>query len=320
MIRTAAALAAVALLAAGCSSSAEDGKPEVKLDYAYYNPASLVIREQGWLEKDGLDVTWVLSAGSNKANENLRAGTVDVGSTAGAAALQARANGTPIKAIEIYSHPEWTALVTGKDSSITSVTQLKGKKVAATKGTDPYFFLLQALREHGLSGGDVEVVNLQHADGEAALKRGDVAAWAGLDPIMATSEVGSGSKLFYRNTGFTSYGFLNAREAFIKDHPDLAQKVVDAYQKAREWITANPDEAVALLAKESGVSPEVAKVVLTQRTDFTVSPVPGDAQRTVLERILPVLVDEGQVKDESSAKTALDTLFDPQFAQKATAP
>ncbi|GAB2826580.1 aliphatic sulfonate ABC transporter substrate-binding protein [Actinocorallia aurea] len=318
MIRMTAALAALTLLAAGCSSG-EGDKPEVKLDYAYYNPASLVVREQGWLEKDGLDVTWVLSAGSNKANENLRAGTIDVGSTAGAAALQARANGTPIKAIEIYSHPEWTALVTGKDSPITSVAQLKGQKVAATKGTDPYFFLLQALREGGLSSTDVEVVNLQHGDGQAALKRGDVAAWAGLDPIMATTELTDGSKLFYRNTEFTSYGFLNAREAFIKDHPDLAQKVVDAYEKAREWIAAHPDEAVALLAKESGVTPEVAKVVLTQRTDLTVSPVPGDAQRTVLDRILPVLVEEGQVKDEGSAKTALDTLFDPQFAQKAAA-
>ncbi len=318
MIKRAAALAAVVLLATGCSSG-EDGEPEVKLDYAYYNPASLVIREQGWLEKEGVKVTWVLSAGSNKANENLRAGTIDVGSTAGAAALQARANGTPIKAIEIYSHPEWAALVTAKDSPITSVAQLKGKKVAATKGTDPYFFLLQALRQNGLSGTDVEVVNLQHADGEAALKRGDVAAWAGLDPIMATSEVTAGSKLFYRNPEFTSYGFLNARESFLKDHPDLAQKVVNAYEKARAWIAANPDQAVALLAAESKVTPEVAKVVLTQRTDLKVSPVPGAPQRAVLERILPVLVAEGQVKDESSAKTALETLFEPRFAQKADA-
>ncbi len=318
MIKMAAALAALALLAVGCSAG-EDDEPGVKLDYAYYNPASLVIREQGWLEKEGLKVTWVLSAGSNKANENLRAGTIDVGSTAGAAALQARANGTPIKAIEIYSHPEWAALVTSKDSPVTSVAQLKGKKVAATKGTDPYFFLLQALRQHGLSGTDVEVVNLQHADGGAALERGDVAAWAGLDPIMATSEVTSGAKLFYRNTEFTSYGFLNSREAFIKDHPDLAQKVVDAYEKAREWIAAHPAEAVALLAKESGVTPEVAEIVLTQRTNLKVSPVPGDPQRAVLERVLPVLVAEGQVKDEAAAKKALDTLFEPRFAQKADA-
>jgi sulfonate transport system substrate-binding protein len=317
MIKKAAALAAVALLAAaGCSSGGDEG-PEVRLDYAYYNPASLVIRDQGLLEKEGIKVTWVLSAGSNKANENLRAGTIDVGSTAGAAALQARANGTPIKTIEIYSHPEWAALVAPKGSSITSVSQLKGKKVAATKGTDPYFFLLQALHEHDLTGSDVEVVNLQHSDGEAALKRGDVDAWAGLDPIMATAEVTSGAQLFYRNTGFTSYGFLNAREAFLKDHPDLAQKVVDAYEKARAWITANPDDAVALLAKESGVTPEVAEIVLTRRTDLTVSPVPGDAQRAVLEKILPVLVDEGQVRDEASAKKALDTLFEPRFAEKA---
>ncbi|MFD2356922.1 ABC transporter substrate-binding protein [Nonomuraea ferruginea] len=105
---------------------------------------------------------------------------MDLGSTAGAAALQARANGTPIKTVGIYTRPEWAALVVAKDSPITEVSGLKGKKVAATKGTDPYFFLLQALEEAGLDGTDVEVVNLQHADGKTALERGDVDAWSGL--------------------------------------------------------------------------------------------------------------------------------------------
>ena len=54
----------------------------VRLDYAYYNPSSLALRF-GWLEEalqeQGIGVEWVLSAGSNKANEYLRseAGTLD---------------------------------------------------------------------------------------------------------------------------------------------------------------------------------------------------------------------------------------------------
>ncbi|GAA4521441.1 MULTISPECIES: ABC transporter substrate-binding protein [Nonomuraea] len=166
----------------GESGTATPASGRLRLDYAYYNPLSLVIRQQRWLEDalPGTEVTWVLSAGSNKANENLRGETIDLGSTAGAAALQARANGTPIKTVGIYTRPEWAALVVAKDSPITEVSGLKGKKVAATKGTDPYFFLLQALEEAGLDGTDVEVVNLQHADGKTALERGDVDAWSGL--------------------------------------------------------------------------------------------------------------------------------------------
>ncbi len=61
------------------------------------------------------------------------------------------------------------------DSPITEVAQLAGTSVAATKGTDPYFFLLQSLEEAGVALGDVEVQNLQHADGKAALENGSVA-------------------------------------------------------------------------------------------------------------------------------------------------
>ncbi|GAA4905114.1 sulfonate transport system substrate-binding protein [Nonomuraea thailandensis] len=312
-------------LATGCvqgeSGAAPPAPGELRLDYAYYNPLSLVIRDQRWLEDElkGTKVTWVLSAGSNKANENLRAETIDVGSTAGAAALQARANGTPIRTIGVYTRPEWTALVVAKGSSVTGVEQLKGRKVAATKGTDPYFFLLQALEEAGLGGTDVEVVNLQHADGRTALERGDVDAWAGLDPLMAQSQVDAGSKLVYRNPAFNSYGFLNAREAFLAEQPDLAQKVIDAYERARAWVAAHPDEAVRLLAAEAKLAPEVAAVVLKERTETAISPVPGAEQRAVLERILPTLVRESQVRSEQEARAALDSLFEPRFAEKAQA-
>ncbi|MER7282283.1 aliphatic sulfonate ABC transporter substrate-binding protein [Dactylosporangium sp. NPDC000244] len=332
MKRAALALAvAAALFTSGCvegehsapaappPASGGDAPAELRLDYAYYNPASLVLREQRWLEQElqakGTKVTWVLSAGSNKANESLRAEAVDFGSTAGAAALLARANATPIKVVSIYSQPEWAAIVVGRDSPITTVAQLKGRKVAATKGTDPYFFLLQSLQQAGLTPKDVEVVNLQHADGKAALERGDVDAWAGLDPIMAQTQVDSGSKLIYRNKAFNSYGTLNAREAFLAKYPAVAQLVVDAYEKAKAWIAANPGPAVDLLARESKVSPAVARLVLTERTALDVDPVPGEAQRKVLETILPVLVADGNIKTAEDGRQALESLFEPRFAR-----
>jgi sulfonate transport system substrate-binding protein len=328
-VRAVLAAATAAALLTGCvqgedSSATPAGDAvELRLDYAYYNPASLVLREQKWLETAlagrAVTVSWLQSAGSNRANENLRASAIDVGSTAGAAALVARANGTAIKTIGVFSQPEWAALVVPKGSKITTVAQLKGAKVAATKGTDPYFFLLQALAEAGLRPGDVSVVNLQHADGKAALERGDVDAWAGLDPLMAQTEAEAGSVLLYRNPGFNSYGVLNAREEFLAAHGDLAQAVIDAYERARGWIQQHPDEAVQLLARESKVSPEVARLVLTNRTRLDIDPTPGAAQRQVLARILPVLVADGNVKSTQAAQSALDSLFEPAYATKRSA-
>jgi sulfonate transport system substrate-binding protein len=294
----------------------------LSIDWATYNPLSLVVKDQGLLEEalgDSVDVEWVQSAGSNKANELLRSGSIDVGSTAGSAALLARANGSPIQVIDIFSQPEWAAIVVGADSDITDVAELKGASIAATKGTDPYFFLLQALAEAGLSIDDVEVQNVQHADGRALLDGGSVQAWSGLDPIMAAAEVESGAKLIYRNVDFNTYGFLNATEDFIGNHADVAQVVVDAYEEARAWALENPDELAQLLADSASIDIDVARTVITERSNLDVSGVPGDAQVSVLETIAPVIADSGDVQGgEQAIDDAIASIIHSDFAVKAT--
>src|SRR5512132_2754267 len=191
----------------------DTGLTELRLDYATYSPPSLVLKQQGLVEQafPGVAVKWVYSAGSSNALNFLQGNSVDFGSTAGSAALLSRANGNPIKVVYIYEQPEWTALVVAKDSTAKSITDLRGKKIAAQKGTDPYFFLLQTLHQAGMSQSDIQFVNLPHADGRVALERGQVDAWSGLDPHMAASELQAGSRLIYRNKDFNTYGFLNAR-------------------------------------------------------------------------------------------------------------
>ncbi|HEY4614510.1 MAG TPA: aliphatic sulfonate ABC transporter substrate-binding protein [Citricoccus sp.] len=309
--------------AAGTGASGGDGgnAGTLDIDFATYNPLSLVIKEKGWLEEElsdeGVTVNWVQSAGSNKANEALRAEAVDVGSTAGSAALLARANGTKIKTIGLYSQPEWAALVTSAGSDITEVSDLAGKNVAATKGTDPYFFLVQALEDAGVDPSDVTVQNLQHADGSSALSNGSVDAWSGLDPIMAGAEA-DGATLFYRNVDFNTYGFLNATESFLEESPEQAQTVVDVYEKARAWALENPEETAAILAEVAGLEEDVATTVIQERSNLDVDPVPGQAQLDVLERVGPILVETGDVASQENVDQALAELLEPSFAEKAT--
>jgi sulfonate transport system substrate-binding protein len=330
-----ASITAAALLLTGCAAgegSSTAAEPEadasaegwstdtLDIDFATYNPLSLVIRDQGWLEDElGPDVTvnWVQSAGSNKANEALRAGAVDVGSTAGSAALLARSNGSPIRTIDVFSQPNWAALVVPAGSAITDVADLKGKSIAATPGTDPYFFLIQSLEEAGLTLDDVTVQNLQHADGKTALEAGQVDAWSGLDPLLSTSVATAGSTIIYDNIDFNSYGFLNATEEFVDDHADVAQVVVDAYEHARAWAIANPDETASILAEVAGIDPAIATTTLTERTSLDIDPVPGDDQRKVLEVVGPIFVESGDVASQDLIDTALDELFEPVFAEKA---
>lgn len=309
-----AALAATALITLASGAHAEVKK--VRLDYAYYNPVSLVLKEKGWVEeefaKDGITVEWVLSLGSNKALEFLNGRSIDFGSTAGAAALIARANSIPIKSIYVYSKPEWTALVTQKDSPIKTVQDLKGKRVAVTRGTDPYIFLLRALDQNHMTDKDIKVVLLQHPDGKTALERGDVDAWAGLDPYMAQIEVENGARLFFRDADLNTYGVLNVREDFLNENPAIAGRVLAVYERGRKWALQNPAELRAILAKAAKLSDPVAAKQL-ERTDLSKSAI-GDQQRDGILAAGLVLQKTGVIQPDADVKALTNALIDTRFS------
>ncbi len=308
-----------ASLATGLASLATAASAQVKeirIDYATYNPVSLVLKDKGFLEKelekDGIKVRWVQSLGSNKALEFLNAGSIDFGSTAGAAALIGKINGNPIKSIYVYSRPEWTALVTRKDTDIGKVEDLKGKRVAVTRGTDPHIFLVRALQEAKLTEKDVKLVLLQHPDGRTALERGDVDAWAGLDPLMAAAEVESGARLFYRNAGANTWGVLNVSEAFAKDTPALVERVLKAYEEARKYALANRDELKKSLVAYTKLADPVIERQL-ERTELTHSSI-GQAQAETILAAGLALQQAGVITPETDVRAAVDSLIDRRFA------
>jgi sulfonate transport system substrate-binding protein len=304
----------IALLAiAPAGAGATDALKEIRIDWATYNPVSLILKQNGMLEKefakDGIRIIWVQSAGSNKALEYLNAGSTDFGSTAGSAALVARINGNPIKSIYVYSRPEWTALVTTKDSKIATVADLKGKRVAVTRGTDPHIFLVRALLDAGLSERDITPVLLQHADGKTALIRGDVDAWAGLDPMMAQAEIEDGAKLFFRKAQANTWGILNVREQFLKDNPQIVQRVLATYEEARKYALANYDELKKALVAATKLPDEVADKQLKERTDLSYSRIGAPQRESILAAGI-ALQQAGVIDAKVDVKAALDQLID----------
>jgi sulfonate transport system substrate-binding protein len=327
-LRIRALITVLTLFAAACTAPAASAPPsasaqadpalaELRLDYATYSPPSLVLKKQGLVEAafKGTAIKWVYSAGSSNALNFLQGNAIDFGSTAGSAALLSRANGNPVKAVYIYEQPEWTALVVAKDSSAKTITDLKGKKIAAQKGTDPYFFLLRTLNQAGLSQADIQYVNLPHAEGRTALERGQVDAWAGLDPHMAASELQAGSKLIYRNKDFNTYGFLNGREDFVKKYPETTKTLIVLYEQAKQWIVDHPDDAAKILADEAQLDVTVAKRELNDRMNFKVSGVPGDTVVAVLKAVVPIIKAEQLANPGANLDQAVTDLLDSSYAR-----
>ena len=288
----------------------------INIDYAYYNPVSLLMKDEKFLEKefekDNIKVRWVLSLGSNKALEYLNGSSVDFGSTAGASSVIGKSNGIPIKAIYVYSKPEWTALVTNKNSGINGIKDLVGKRVAVTRGTDPHIFLLQALNKYGLKESDIKPVLLQHPDGYRALVSKQVDAWAGLDPHMAKGELETQTVLFYRNADLNTYGILNVREEFAKKYPNVVKRVLNIYEKTRKYAQDNRDLLKASLIKAVNLTDKVATKQLSERTDIS-NPKIGEGHIKTFLAAGNILQKIGIIKKEVSVNNVVKDLVDTQY-------
>lgn len=319
VLRTSAVALAITFGVAAAASAAELKK--IRMDWATYNPVSLILKDQKLLEtefaKDGIAIEWTQSAGSNKALEFLRTNAIDFGSSAGAAALMERVAGTPIKAIYVFSRPEWTALVVAENSSLKAVSDLKGKKIAVTKGTDPHIFLMRALDGAGLGEKDVTIVPMPHADGRVALEKGEVDAWSGLDPMMAQSELVAKSRLLFRDPYLNTYGVLNVREDFAAAHGDTIRRVLKVYEAARNTALRNPDVLKAALVKAAGIDEAVAGRQL-ERTDLRNSAI-GNAQQRTIQAAGEVLQKAGIIAASVNVEKAVKELLDRSFSTTASA-
>ena len=315
--RNLAVMALAAGLFASATAMAADPPKEIYVDWATYNPVSMVLKDKGYLEKefarDGIKVVWVKTVSSANALQFLNAGSINFGSTAGSAALVARINGNPIKSVYVYSRPEWTALVTTRDSRINRVEDLKGKKVAMVRGTDPHIFLVRALLGAGLTDKDITPVLVQqHADGGNLLIRGDIDAWAGLDPPMAQHEVKDGARLFFRKPEANTWGILNVREEFAKDHPDVVKRVILAYEEARKYSLANYEELKKTFIAVTNLEGVVVDKQLKERTEITHNRV-GPAQRESILEAGIALQKAGVIKADVDVKKVLDDMIDDRY-------
>ena len=178
-----------------------------------------------------------------------------------------------------------------------------------TRGTDPHIFLVRALLERELTEKDITPVLVQHADGKTALIRGDVDAWAGLDPMMAQAEVEDGARLFYRKADANTWGILNVREEFLKDHPDLVKRVLAVYEEARKYSLANYEEEKRVFIAVTKLPDAVVDKQLKERTDLTHSRIGAPQRESILEAGL-ALQKAGVIKADVDVKETVDELID----------
>jgi sulfonate transport system substrate-binding protein len=197
--------------------------------------------------------------------EAVPSGAVDLSLQADTPAIFAQVGGTPIKVVGVQASVKegesFVEIVANPDSGITSVADLKGKKVAVLPATILQYTVVRALEKAGLSYDDITPVELPLTDAPAALAKGDVDAVASLDPSLAQLKA-SGAVVIGTGLGITSgYSYVVAADTALAD-PAMSDAIADylgRLGRAEEWAVAHSDEWATTTAELTGLPVELAK-------------------------------------------------------------
>jgi taurine transport system substrate-binding protein len=277
-------LAAAVLGLAACGSDDNDdkasasanagGKPaapkQITIAYQAIPNGDLVVKHEGWLEKalPGTKIEWKLFDSGGAVNEAVAAGSVDIGLAGSSPVSRGLSQPLPYEVPWIHDViGKAEALVVKED--ITSVEQLKGKKVATPLASTSHYSLLAALDDAGLSSKDVKVVDAEPDDIYAAWSRGDIDGAYVWNPNLAKIVKDGGHVLVssedLAKEGKTTYDLAVVTKDFAGKYPDAVKTWVAQQDKAVKLYRSDPDAAATAVGAELNLSKDE---VLPQMKDL----------------------------------------------------
>ncbi len=260
-------------------AQAQTNNSKGELRIGFQKGASLFVlqKSQGSIEKRlaplGFGVKWIEFPAGPQLLEGLNVGSVDVGFVGEAPPIFAQAAGARFYYIgHDPAAPQAEALVVPKDSTIKSVAELKGKKVALNKGSNVHYLLVRALEKNGLKLSDITPVYLAPADARAAFESKAVDAWVIWDPFTAAAEKQIGARILVDAKGLANnYQYYLGERGFVEKNPQVIRALFEDSVEKGKWLKANIRQAAELIAPLQGLPVEVAELSL-RRYEFNVTP------------------------------------------------
>ncbi len=275
-------LQALAAASAGAlaGGSAWAQSADKKLRIGFQKSASLLTLQKslGSLEKrlapQGVAVQWVEFPAGPQLLEGLNVGSIDIGFVGEAPPIFAQAAGAQFVYVGFDpAAPEAEALIVPKHSTLKTVADLKGKKVALNRGSNVHYLLVKLLEKAGLAYTDIQPVFLPPADARAAFERGAVDAWVIWDPFLAAAEQQIGARQLADGRGVVNdYNFYLAERRYAERHPQVIQTLFEDTVQQGRWIKTHLDEAAKLIAPLQGLDAAIVRASL-HRYQFNVQPV-----------------------------------------------
>jgi sulfonate transport system substrate-binding protein len=298
---------AVALILAGCGSK-DGGQPTLKVG-SQRGGTKAVLLASGALDGAPYKIEWSEFPAAQPLLEALSAGAVDLGEAGDAPFLFAYAGGARIKAVQAgKSGGSSTAILVRKGSPIRTVADLRGKKVATGRGSIGHYLLLRQIEDAGLKPNDVTVVFLSPGDAKAAFSSGVIDAWVTWGSYIALARLhDEATVLADGGKVLSGFGYEAASQAAIDGKRPQVEDFLRRLAKARRWAAEHPRAFAAVLAKETGLSPEIA-LYTVERYRLTPAPI-GDESVAEARAVLDRFRASGSVTSTRDPAGAFDRSF-----------
>jgi sulfonate transport system substrate-binding protein len=276
-----AGLLAGALTLSSCGGSATGNEGAVDEDGSVdLEQVTLIVGDQkggskallsaaGLLEDAPYDIQWQEFTSGPPLLEALNAGSIHVGGVGNTPPLFAAAAKGTFQAVQAATYGgAGDAIVVPKDSPITELADLKGKKVGVAEGSSANFNLLAQLNDAGLAYDDVQVENLQPADALAAFSSGHLDAWAIWEPFTSQAEKEADARVITTGEGLVNgYVFQIASQAALDDAAttEALQDYVSRIAQAQVWSTTHKEEWARVWSDETGLDYEITLAATRKR-------------------------------------------------------
>ncbi|MGH3877449.1 MAG: ABC transporter substrate-binding protein [Actinophytocola sp.] len=305
---------------AGCTEES-GGSGKITLGYGPF-PGWLpwrVSEAQGLFEENGIDVELKYFESITDGNNAMASGALDANNQTLNDTLAMLSGGAkPQKIVDINNTSTGADQIIVRDG-ITSVTDLKGKKIAVEEGIVDHYWLLLVLEDAGIDPEEVELELMTTDAGAAAFVAGQVDAVVVYPPFTTTALEKKGSKAIATTAEYPNAcsDHLVVSEDMTKNRPDDVQALVDTWFDTLAWMNDNKQAASEILAEQVGVEPKdydgyaagVSLYTLQQNVDaFT----PGTTAKNLnfqAEDIADFLVEAGLADDRPKTDGLLDDRF-----------
>lgn len=243
-------------------------------------------------------------------------GTVDFGTFGVAASVLSATQHQPLVVVGSQCN-KGMAIVAAKNSDISSIKDLAGKRVAIWPGSTQEVFVRERLRMEGMSVKDLTAVRVSFSEMHSALARGDVDAYVGAEPAPSISvSTGVGKIVEYPYS--TPMGSLNMILATNRDivdkRPELAKLMVGLQKQASAYAMGHPDEMVAMTVAKLGMPKDaVALAVPNVELNWQMTPTMVAQSKMYAEQMLELK----QIKAVPDFSTFYDTRFSDAVAGTA---